>query len=78
MGGGEVPGAILGVLVSWWQLRILRNYHQVSMMLRLATANENSRRGDLPVAPTFVREKGIFIGVPHAPGGCTTAHENVL
>src|SRR6266498_3261521 len=34
--------------------------------------------GDLPVAPTCVREKGIFIGVPHAPGGCTTTNENVV
>src|SRR6266498_2529268 len=47
------------------------------MILRLSTAHENPRRGDrqvartgsraresgdLPVAPTWVRERGIFIG----------------
>jgi len=52
------------------------------MILRLSTVDENARRGDrqvartrspvreagdLPVAPTFVREKGIFIGDTKTP-----------
>ena len=31
----------IGVLVSWWLVLIRRIHHQVSMILRLATANEN-------------------------------------
>jgi len=41
-----------GVFVSWWLGLICRIHHQVSMILRLSTANENARKGDLPVAPT--------------------------
>src|SRR5437867_9230416 len=29
------------------------------MVLRLSTASENPRRGDLPVAPTYVRERNF-------------------
>jgi hypothetical protein len=31
-----------GVLVSWWLVLIHRIHHQVSMILRLATANEKA------------------------------------
>src|SRR5439155_8874435 len=43
------PGRLLCLFVSWWQMDTNNTHHKGSMILRLATANENGRRGACPM-----------------------------